>query len=178
MTGAIKLSKYEKKFIELYGDLFTLRERSKNFGRIFSLLILKATEENHGLTQDQIVECLIKNGLVPNISQSTVSRTLKQLRKNQYCQSVGHNVREKQKYFTKKSFHDLAFDLIQRNIVDGKKVIISMNDLKNEIPDELKDQSETQNLLFKIEDIVDYFEFITQVYLDLLEKNKDRFKSS
>lgn len=178
MTGFIKLSEYEKKFIELYGDLFTLRERSKNFGKIFSLLILKATEENQGLSQNQIVDCLIENGLVTTISQSTVSRTLKLLQKNQYCQFVGDNVREKFKYFTKKSFHNLAFDLIQRNIMEGKKVITSMNDLKNEIPDELKDQRETQNLLYKIEDIVDYFEFITHVYLDLLEKNKDRFKSS
>jgi len=177
MTELIILSEYEKKFIKLYGDLFTLRDRSKNFGIIFSLLILKASDEIQGLTQDQIVKCLEKNNIVTRISQSTVSRTLNQLEHNHYCQFIGENVREKRKYFTKKSFHDLAFDLIQRNIQDGKHVITLMNNLAKEIPDELKKKGEMQNLLLKIEDIVDYFEFITQVYHDLLEQNKDRFTS-
>ena len=177
MKGLIELSEYEKKFIRLYGDLFSIRDRSKNFGKIFSLLILKSSDENHGLTQDEIGECLEENDLVNRISQSTVSRTLTQLQHNHYCEFVCNNVREKRKYYTKKNFLDLSSDLIQRSITDGKRVITLMEGLANEIPEEAKSQVEIQNLLVKINEITEYFDFLTQVYLDLLEKNRKRIES-
>ena len=172
MSDTLKLSKYEKEFIRIYGELFTIRDRSKNFGMIFSLMILKAQNEKQGLTQDEIRICLETNDLVSKISQSTVSRVLAQLQKYHYCDYIGDNVREKRKYYTKRNFSDLAIERIHQNIAEGEHVISQMNDLANAIPNENQNDEEIQILSLKINEIINYFGFLTRFYRAFLEENK------
>jgi hypothetical protein len=143
---------------------------------IFALLLLKANEPKKGLSQEEIVDCLIGNEIVSQISRSTVSRTLKSLNKGYFCDFEGDNVREKRKYFTKRRIKDLSVGRLKHNIQDGELIIQKLSNLIMEIPEIDKKIGKNSNLIGLVEEIILIFEIVNELYEEMLIKTQERIK--
>jgi DNA-binding transcriptional regulator GbsR (MarR family) len=165
------LNKHELEIINIYGRMFALR-RSKNFGRIFALLQLKAKTEKNGLDQHQIMNLL--NNHFPereNISVSTVSRTLSKMTQAEYCK-YKEGKRGKRKYYSHGSFKDLWEDRIEQNFREFEILITDLNKIKKNL---LKEESQgDDDLLNFLKDILMMYEAILELYQDFILMVKER----
>ena len=164
---------HEKRFLELYGTVFELR-RSRNFGRIFALISLKASTEEKGLDQQDIVKYINNNvnDDKEKISLSTVSRTLTKMEKSKYCSSIPSSGKGRRKYFSGINFSELALDRIRVNVREGSNLLNELDKLKNELPSDNSD--EFNEFISLINSLAQVYEVVTQYYGDLLIRISDQ----
>ena len=164
---------HEKRFLELYGKAFELR-RSRNFGRIFALLSLKASTEEKGLDQQDIVK-FINNNVKDDkekISISTVSRTLNKMEKSKYCSSTPSSGKGRRKYYSGINFSKLAIDRIEVNVREGSNLLKELDNLKNSLPSDDSDQF--KEFIVLVDNLKQVYEVVTKYYEDLLLRITDR----
>jgi DNA-binding transcriptional regulator GbsR (MarR family) len=167
-TSSIQLTEPEKSFVDVYGKMFALR-RSKNFGRIFALILLKAKIPEQGLEQQEIAQ-IIRNNFNDTISVSTVSRILNKMLVGNYCNYTEEKgKRSKRKYFSSMDFKQLAIERLTNNIKEGEYLMNKLNEIKKEIAtDQINDQN--SNLVSSIDSLISVYSVILDLYEDF-EKN-------
>ncbi|MFW9993565.1 MAG: helix-turn-helix domain-containing protein [Candidatus Odinarchaeota archaeon] len=173
-TNGTDLTEYEKAFISLYSQLFALR-RSKNFGRIFTLLFIKARYPERGLDQQEIASYITNN--FEQVSVSTVSRTLNKMAEQKYIDFIeekGNYGRKRQKYFSRASFKEVAMDRLKYNIEEGTYFLAKLEKLKSSIPAE--ELEGNQELLEFLDQLKEIFEIITELYRTMNVRMKEKFK--
>ena len=155
--------------------------RSKNFGRIFALLSLKANSEERGLDQQEISSYLNKNLRNKDkpttkkksvVSLSTISRTLNKMEQAKYCNSSPSSGRRK--YYTSVSFKQLTLDRMKYNIQETVEAVNELHKLQDRIfVDESKDNTV---LLEVLDNLVVVYGALVENYQDLLDKFEEKFK--
>ena len=174
------LLEHEKRFLEIFGEVFQLR-RSENFGLIFALLSLRARTKERALDQQDIVKFINLNfkktndPLKDKISLSTVSRTLNQMEMGNYCFSIpsqtikGKNRvtgRGRRLYYSDSNFSKLVVDRLNANIEMGIKLIETLTSIRKDSP--LREEfNEFREI---IDDFKNVYEVTNEYYKDVLVK--------
>ncbi|MHA2296393.1 MAG: hypothetical protein ACXAEU_08355 [Candidatus Hodarchaeales archaeon] len=160
------LTEPEKEFLAIYAGLFAIHGRSKNFGRIFALLNLKARSPDTGLDQKQIAAYITQN-FTP-VDVSTVSRILKKMEQQSFCnfkeEKHPHSNRNRHRYFAKTSFKDLLIGRLHASIKEANGMIGELDKLKGKVSDD--ETSKNQDLL----ELVYYLERLYNLSVKLYNK--------
>ena len=152
--------------------MFALR-RSTNFGRVFALLLLRATNSSQGLEQDQIAETLTRN-FNESVSVSTISRVLNQMIIGGYCNYTEEKgKRSKRKYYYAGTTKQLAIERIASQRKEGMKLIEMLKEIKKETLN-ANDNDQNSYLITSIDSLVTLYDVTFDLYMELEKKMKER----
>ena len=138
----IKLTNYEKKYIKMIGEKFSIHGKYESVGRIYALLNLKAKKPEDALNQQEIARLIGK-------SVSTVSRTLKNMVASGYCDYVlvnNEQDRAERKYHAKRDFKDFILARFTQSLREWDHMKKELSDLTDSIP---KEESQENQFLLK-----------------------------
>ncbi|MFX0090581.1 MAG: hypothetical protein ACFFBD_02365 [Candidatus Hodarchaeota archaeon] len=160
-ANKIILNKYEKEFIDSFGEMYDLHGRSETMGLIFAVLTLKARAPEAGMDQQEIASIIGK-------SVSTVSRTLNRMVEAKFCtfiEEMNEKYRRERKYFVKTSFRELALDRIKQQI----KQILRFKDRLEQIKRNVLENAADENAVNENKDLLDELDALIIIYSQLVE---------
>ena len=153
------LSKLEKEFIDIWGDIYERRGQLRSLGELWALLTLKADSPDIGLDQHQIAHYL-------HSSPSTISRNLKTLTEMKIVEYSEQRIR---KYFTDTNFREISNLRFQATINEYKWTIEELNKIKDSIPSHRN--KENENLIETIVFMEKFLQKIIDIYQKIINMN-------
>jgi DNA-binding transcriptional regulator GbsR (MarR family) len=177
-----KISIYETKFIEVFGELYEKRGQSNFLGKLWALIFLKSKSPSNGLDQQEIAYYL-------NCSISTVSRNLKTLvdlhlidftdENSQIKNEIGYTVRKfytRRKYYIRANFHEI----IGRSL---KAIIDNSSWFKNQLDSLITKMEKTsdihliseQHLISHIKEIDGRVDMLNKAWYQFIKESGELF---